>query len=563
MRVAIGMTAMGEDGGMSLNKKLHTTLAVVGIGWFVVFVFWRPAPFAASFDDAYYYFAIGRNWAQGHISTFDLLDRTNGYHPMWQLISTLPYLIGLDGTAAVRSLLVLQLLLWLGALHLVIGQVVTAVDGWSALGDDTGARRWCELAVVIVFAALVANPFVTKMIVNGLESGLVVPIGAALIAWSMRFRGRFVSRANRRQRYLAGALLALAFLARTDAVILIASVAVWCLLDDGSRRDPVALATRVRRTIEVLVIPAMVVVAYLVSNQVWFGTALQISGTVKRIPLTPFRVVLALVWAAIGLAVLLGARRPIKASSRAKRARRFLTATAWYSTFCIGLLGYYTTLQAVPYLWYFAPLALEAVWLAMLFAADLAEGAVVEARGTATKDERGPYGPLGTKARAPVAILAVPLLIALVWSTKSYVDPDARALLVHDAKSGTWMSHHLPPDARIASWDAGAIGYFSQRQVVNLDGVVNSIEFYRATQDGTVTEFLADRNVRWVANHGGDVNGADPGVDEQIRNFFGPDAARRITVVYRDTFDFSGSLDGSRTDTSSKRMGTYVYRLDR
>jgi hypothetical protein len=558
---------MGEDDGMSLSRKLHAALAVVAIGWFVVFVFWRPAPFAASFDDAYYYFAIGRNWAQGHVSTFDLIDRTNGYHPLWQLICTVPYLLGIDGTAAVRSLLVLQLAIWIGALHLLIDQVVVAVDGWSKLGDDTRARRWCELAVVVVFVALAANPFVTKMIANGLESGLVVPIGAALIAWSLRFRGRFVSRASRRQRLLAGGLLAVAFLARTDSVILIASVAVWCLLDDGTRREPVPISARLRRTIELLVVPVVVIVAYLVTNLVWFDTALQISGTVKRLPFTPVRAVLALVWAALGLAVLLGARRPIKASSRAKRARRFLSGSAWYATFCVGLLGYYTTLQSVPYLWYFAPLALEAVWLAMLFTADLAEGAVLDARPASTSDADTEaatvHGALGAKARAPVAILAVPLLVALAWSIKSYVDPGARALMVHDAKAGTWISTHLPPDARVASWDAGVIGYFSQRRVVNLDGVVNSIEYYRATQDGTVNRFLADRNVRWVANHGGDVNGADPGVDRQIRNYLGKVAARRITVVYRDTYDYTGSLDGSRTDTSDKRMGTYVYRLDR
>ena len=554
---------MGDDGGMSLRRKLHATLAVIAIGWFVVFVFWRPAPFAASFDDAYYYFAIGRNWAQGHVSTFDLIDRTNGYHPLWQLICTVPYLLGIDGTAAVRTLLVLQLAFWVGALHLLIDQVVAAVDGWQALGDDGRARRWCELAIVVVFAALAANPFVTKMIVNGLESGLVVPIGATLIAWSMRFRGRFVSRASRRQRLAAGGLLALAFLARTDSVILIASVAAWCLLDAGSTRDPVPLATRVRRTVEVVVVPAVVIVAYLVSNLVWFDTALQISGTVKRLPLTPLRALLALVWAAVGLAVLLGARRPIKSSSRAKRARRFLSATAWYATFCVGLLGYYTTLQSVPYLWYFAPLALEAVWLAMLFAADLGEGAVVDARGPSSHDSGRVHRALGAKARAPVAILAVPLLIALGWSIRSYVDPGARALMVHDAGTGNWIATHLPPDAT-----RGLLGRRGHRLLLAAPRgepgrVVNSVEYYRVTQNGTVARFLSERRRPLGANHGGDVDGADPGVDAQIRSYFGRDAARRITVVHRDTFDYTGSLDGSRTDTSSKRMGTYVYRLDR
>jgi hypothetical protein len=66
-----------------------------------------------------------------------------------------------------------------------------------------------------------------------------------------------------------------------------------------------------------------------------------------------------------------------------------------------------------------------------------------------------------------------------------------------------------------------------------------------------------------VANHGGDVNGRDPDIDRQIRALFGDDTIVRISVAHRDTYIFSGTLDGSRTDTSDKHMGTYVYHLER
>lgn len=543
---------------MTLRRKLLWALAAVGLGWLVVLVVWSAAPYAASFDDAYYYFTIGRNWANGHASTFDLLDRTNGYHPLWQLISIVPFALGLDGTAAVRSLLVAQLVLWIGAWWLVIDHVVDAVGDWPAIDDDRAGRRWCDLAMVVVLVALAANPFVFKMIVNGLESGLVVPVGALLIWWSARFRGRFVSRADRGQRLLAGVLLAVAFLSRTDAIILIGAVGVWCLLDDGTTRAPVAFGARVRRTIEVLAIPAAAIVAYLVANQLIFDTPMQISGTIKRLPLTPVRVVLALAWAAAALGVMVLSRRPVRSGSKARRARRFIADTGWYAAFCVGLLGYYSTLQSVPYLWYFAPLALLGTWLALLFAADLSEGAIADAR--AASDERGP---LPLSARLPVAILAVPFVVALAWSIGSYVDPGARALLVHDAATGRWIDRNLPATARVGSWDAGAIGYFSHRSIVNLDGVVNSKEYDDAVEADRTAAFLRERRVRWVANHGGDVNGGDPGIDRLIRAYFGDAAARRIVVVHRDRYDYTGSLDGSRTDTSTKQMGTYVYRLFR
>ena len=37
-------------------------------------------------DDAYYYYKIAQNISEGHGSTFDGINLTNGYHPLWMLI---------------------------------------------------------------------------------------------------------------------------------------------------------------------------------------------------------------------------------------------------------------------------------------------------------------------------------------------------------------------------------------------------------------------------------------------------------------------------------------------
>ena len=68
-----------------------------GLAWLAVVLFWSDAPFALTFDDAFYYFGIARNVAHGHGSTFDGINPTNGYHPLWQAICVLPRLVGLDG----------------------------------------------------------------------------------------------------------------------------------------------------------------------------------------------------------------------------------------------------------------------------------------------------------------------------------------------------------------------------------------------------------------------------------------------------------------------------------
>jgi len=42
-----------------------------------------------------------------------------------------------------------------------------------------------------------------------------------------------------------------------------------------------------------------------------------------------------------------------------------------------------------------------------------------------------------------------------------------------------WVRANVPNDARVGAWNAGTIGYLSGRSAVNLDGLVNSWDFYQ------------------------------------------------------------------------------------
>src|SRR5207247_2486448 len=126
------------------------------------------------------------------------------------------------------------------------------------------------------------NPYVLKIFVKGLESGIVALAYAGLL-WAV---------VNKRDRWVAP-LLVLAFLSRTDAVFVIG-----CLF----------LATWAWRRF----VPAGVVAAlYVLFNQIVFGNPLQVSGVIKRQPLTLGRVVALLVVALVAFAI--GTRRPTSA----------------------------------------------------------------------------------------------------------------------------------------------------------------------------------------------------------------------------------------------------------
>lgn len=544
-----------DDAGVhaSLKRKMQVGLGVVALGWAIAIVVWSQAPFALSYDDAYYYFTIARNWADGHASTFGLIDKTNGYHPLWQLLSIIPFAAGLEGLAAVRALLLGQLVLWMVTWQLIIGHVVESIDGFSRLNEHPVARRWCERIMIVVIIALAANPFLFRLTVNGLESGLVVPVGATILWLATRVKGRFITRATTSQRFQLGLLLALAILSRTDALVLVATIVAAMCLERSRPTSPISLQRRVVSIAQVVVIPAVVTMVYLAINQAVFGTAMQISGTIKRLPLTGSRIALTLLWVALGLGVLLGARRTIGAKSKLGRIRRFYAATGFYAAFCVGLVGYYTTLQAVPYMWYFAPLGLYFTWSAILIAADMTEVGLVEhfAREKA-------FRPVGLAAGS---VVMVPLLVMAAIALGGLRDSGRWSLLTHDAHAGQWIDENLPKDAVVASWDAGAIGFFAHRPMVNLDGVVNTLAWSHAMQDGTTAAFLRARNVGWVANHGHYVDGAEPGIHDLLRRYFGDAAVRDLQTAHVEHYLYTGTLDGSRSDRSTKVMATFVYRL--
>ena len=114
-------------------------------------------------DDAYYYFKVAQNISEGHGSTFDGINPTNGYHPLWMLVCVpifwlaqydliLPLrilIIVLAGLRAATSILLYHLLrdviagpiAMLGALYWAFNSYIH----WTAYqqGLETGLAAFC------------------------------------------------------------------------------------------------------------------------------------------------------------------------------------------------------------------------------------------------------------------------------------------------------------------------------------------------------------------------------------------------------------------------------------
>jgi len=61
-----------------------------------------------------------------------------------------------------------------------------------------------------------------------------------------------------------------------------------------------------------------------------------------------------------------------------------------------------------------------------------------------------------------------------------------------------WIDENLPPGSIVAGPDAGILGYYSGRTVVNMDGVIND-EAIEAIKTKSLEQYLRERGVTYLA----------------------------------------------------------------
>lgn len=195
-------------------------------------------------DDAYYYFKVAQNISEGHGSTFDGIDRTNGYHPLWMLVC-----IPIFALARFNLILPLRILLMVMSglsvttgilLYRLIGRIFTPAIGAIA-------------AVFWVFSHDVLNTIYQ----NGLESGIAALFIVLLVYKLYEFEVSWRKSDVTRKQIITLALIAvLAMLSRLDLVFLAGIVGLWVIFRGSPLRFflPLDIASIVIMTLLAFVI---------------------------------------------------------------------------------------------------------------------------------------------------------------------------------------------------------------------------------------------------------------------------------------------------------------------
>jgi len=88
-----------------------------------------------------------------------------------------------------------------------------------------------------------------------------------------------------------------------------------------------------------------------------------------------------------------------------------------------------------------------------------------------------------------------------------------------------WLRLHTEPDTVAGSWWAGTIGYYSERKIVNLDGLVNDTRFLSHLRAGTESKYLLEERIDLLV----DYFPADPRVSDEVDS--SPAQSAKIRVI--------------------------------
>ena len=429
-------------------------------------------------DDTAYFYKIAWNVVHGKGLTFDGINPTNGFQPLWLYVLLPLAWIFRDASPEnyFRAALVYQAVIVIGA----------GLPLFFAL------RRVTSLPVALMtLAGFYA--FSRNLFMNGMETGCLVLCLNLLLFYTLKYR-IFISY-NPTTALGFGGLLGLLLLARLDMIFLIAIIyllvagRVWALWRAGANTSAI-----VRDAVLSLIALIAVSSPYFVYNKLVFGSVMPISGALKN----SFPYVLqpefglkrfnarSLIAVGAALAFCLWYLFTLRSRLSVYADGTRLLDLAVFVSALTTLIHYLNTalfMKWAVFGWHFTIYHLS---LCLIFAsvANYLLNRLLYLRR------------LSYPATAIVVLLVSTYPVATAdrlyrsfgWHAISY-------------EAAVWARNNTPPNTIFAMKDAGIFGLFSMRPVINLDGLVNNLEYQEYLRKGQLNEYLYQKGVEYIVQH--------------------------------------------------------------
>src|ERR1700752_895524 len=222
-------------------------------------------------DDAYYYFKVAQNISEGYGSTFDRINQTNGYHPLWMLICI-----------PIFALPRIDLILPLRVLLLVMSglSVATGILLYRLIGKVFAPVIGAIAALFWVFSFDVFRIVYQHGLETGIAAFFVVMLVYKLYEFEKSWRKNQVSR---KQLFTLGVIAALTMFSRLDLVFLAGIVGMWIVFRGHILRYflPLDIASAMVSTLLAFVLRAGLPDYYQLSN---VALAMAVYGLIVKIP---------------------------------------------------------------------------------------------------------------------------------------------------------------------------------------------------------------------------------------------------------------------------------------
>ena len=496
-------------------------------------------------DDAFYYFKTAQNIIEGRGITFDGIGRTNGFHPLWLLIiSPLFALARYDLVLPLRLVTILLVLFNIGSAlllyHLTSRHLAPGVAFLTALS----------------FALLPAIHGTTTK--GGMESGLNTFFIILLLSYLNKRDGRTL---------ILSGIAALTFLVRLDNIFLVYLAGGWLLIRNwnppSDKQNVAPWSHRIRLTLFYFVPLTILIIAYILWNQIGFGTPIPVSGQVKQwwgtlnntvygfppkhlisfvgqfltddenigpwsIITRPLYIGAENIIALLGMTVTINLRHIALAVIGllttgvggllvVRQRKLFQQAILDFGLIplflgCLFQITYYNTTGSVgerP--WY---------WVGEMLFVVLCGGILLESM---KRLDIGDWRLKISNLQSPIpnicSLLASVTLLLITFSLilphlpriGKILSPDIASQQSFYLRRADWLETNTEPNSVIGMTGTGTSAYFTQgRTLINLDGLISSYEYFQHMQNGTAHKYLSEIGLDYVFGNQYIVQESDP-----------------------------------------------------
>jgi hypothetical protein len=449
--------------------------------------------FSEGGDDAYYFFTVARNIAQGHGITIDGTHWTTGFQPLWGLVCAVAFLAPSD-RAAMAIIYVISIALWLAGALLLVRLVRRA--SLTPLSPSAAAL------LVVLF--LGEGQF-TRSYFNGMETGLYLTSVLWLLVAFQDYLGLKPHRVGLPRVVSLGLLAGLTMLARNDGLFLCGTLLAATLFF-GRRQHPVRDVAVVVAVASAMIVPWLAFCQWASGNpmpQSGIATSIGVRGYVPLVSITRkivlsidplgFLKMRSLADDHLAVAAVLTLVVAALLVLCWRRARPVLVPPSGLILLSLAgavlcLLLYYPLASAAGQFFerYFTPLKLLVLLLL----------ALLIVRGLARIEGRPLTGAL------ILAVVAATVGSNLYWTTRDYGRP-WRSYLGLEAYEIV-RSPYATGTSRIGMAESGRLGFLYPARVVNLDGKMN-VEALHALLAGRLGSYIQSANLDYIMLHDPDV----------------------------------------------------------